>query len=118
MCACVEWGDFPTPQLGGYYRNLSKGVAYEGDLGASRPISVLDAVRRIIDRETYFPIARSTELIDNHYPIHKYQNALARAKDALIEIRDGRDTASADHMAAMARNALTEISKALLGDKF
>ena len=78
----------------------------------------LDTVRRIIDRETYFPIARSAKLIDNHYPIHKYQNALARAKDALIEIRDGRDTASADHMAAMARNALTEISKALLGDKF
>ena len=77
----------------------------------------LDTVRRIIDRETYFPIARSTKLIDNHYPIHKYQNALARAKDALIKIRDGRDTASADHMAAMARNALTEISKALLGDK-
>ena len=74
----------------------------------------VDAVRRIIDRETYFPIARSKELIDNHYPIHKYQNALARAKDALIKIRDGRDTASADHMAA---NALTEISKALLGDK-
>ena len=77
----------------------------------------LDTVRRIIHRETYFPIARSTKLIDTHYPIHKYQNALARAKDALIEIRDGRERVSADHMAAMARNALTEIRKALVGDK-
>ena len=91
------------------------GVNTSGVVGTGYHNAVpVDAVRRIIDRETYFPIARSKELIDNHYPIHKYQNALARAKDALIKIRDGRDTASADHMAA---NALTEISKALLGDK-
>ena len=94
---------------------LLVGVNTSGVVGTGYHNAVpVDAVRRIIDRETYFPIARSKELIDNHYPIHKYQNALARAKDALIKIRDGRDTASADHMAA---NALTEISKALLGDK-
>ena len=110
---CSAPGSSGSPLLD--ENGLLVGVNTSGVVGTGYHNAVpVDAVRRIIDRETYFPIARSKELIDNHYPIHKYQNALARAKDALIKIRDGRDTASADHMAA---NALTEISKALLGDK-
>ena len=113
---CSAPGSSGSPLLD--ENGLLVGVNTSGVVGTGYHNAVpVDAVRRIIDRETYFPIARSKELIDNHYPIHKYQNALARAKDALIEIRDGRDTASADHMAAMARNALTEISEALVGDK-
>ena len=113
---CSAPGSSGSPLLD--ENGLLVGVNTSGVVGTGYHNAVpVDAVRRIIDRETYFPIARSKELIDNHYPIHKYQNALARAKDALIKIRDGRDTASADHMAAMARNTLTEISKALAGNK-